>query len=114
MQVLDEEFPRARGIAEQRGDLPVYLPANGALLFAALLALTRKAWPGFLVAALFAVHPMHVESVAWISERKDVLCALLAFLSAGAWLRSGSPGTRESPCEVGVGVGGSDTDLQDP
>ena len=59
--------------------------ANGALLYAALLALTRKAWPSFLVAALFVVHPMHVESVAWISERKDVLsvffglCTLLAY-----------------------------------
>ncbi|MEI7661774.1 MAG: hypothetical protein WCK34_06245 [Bacteroidota bacterium] len=37
------------------------------------LLLDHRKWPGFLVALLFAIHPMHVESVAWISERKDVL-----------------------------------------
>ena len=35
--------------------------------------MTRALWPSALVAALFALHPMHVEFVAWVSERKDVL-----------------------------------------
>lgn len=58
--------------------------ANTALLFLLLWRLTQKIWPSVFVAALFAWHPLHVESVAWISERKDVLStffALLALLS---------------------------------
>ena len=57
---------------------------NAALLFGLLLRLTSRVGPSFVVAALFAWHPLHVESVAWIAERKDVLStlfALLAFLS---------------------------------
>jgi protein O-mannosyl-transferase len=44
-------------------------------------------WQSAFVAALFAVHPVHVESVAWISERKDVLSALLFLLALGAYGR---------------------------
>jgi len=58
--------------------------ANTALLFVLLWRLTQRIWPSAMVAALFAWHPLHVESVAWISERKDVLStcfALLALLS---------------------------------
>jgi protein O-mannosyl-transferase len=58
--------------------------ANAALLFILLWRLTGAIWPSAFVAALFAWHPLHVESVAWISERKDVLStffALLALLS---------------------------------
>lgn len=43
-------------------------------------------WPAALVAALWAVHPLHVESVAWIAERKDVLCALFWLLAMHAYL----------------------------
>ncbi len=46
---------------------------NSLLLFLVFYQTTKRAYPSAFVAALFAVHPMHVESVAWISERKDVL-----------------------------------------
>ena len=50
--------------------------------------LGRLAAPGaFLVAAVFAAHPMHVDSVAWIIERKDLLSALFYLIAALAWLR---------------------------
>ena len=55
--------------------------ANAALLFALLLRLTQKIWPSAFVAALFAWHPLHVESVAWIAERKDVLSTFFALLT---------------------------------
>src|SRR5262249_14594980 len=47
--------------------------ANALLLFLVLRRLTGAVWRSWLVAALFGLHPLHVESVAWISERKDVL-----------------------------------------
>jgi Flp pilus assembly protein TadD len=49
--------------------------ANTLLLFLLLQAMTGRFWPSAMVAALFAWHPLHVESVAWVSERKDVLSA---------------------------------------
>jgi tetratricopeptide (TPR) repeat protein len=55
--------------------------ANVALLFTLLWRWTARLWPSALVAALFAWHPLHVESVAWISERKDVLTTFFALLS---------------------------------
>lgn len=58
---------------------------NAALLFTLLLRLTRKLWPSAFIAALFAWHPMHVESVAWIAERKDVLSTLFALLALLAY-----------------------------
>jgi tetratricopeptide (TPR) repeat protein len=57
------------------------------LLFAALRRATQARWPSAFVAALFAVHPLHVESVAWISERKDVLSAFFAFLALYFYVR---------------------------
>ena len=59
--------------------------ANAALLWRILLAL---AVPGaWMVAAVFAVHPLHAESVAWAIERKDVLSGLLYFACVATWLR---------------------------
>jgi protein O-mannosyl-transferase len=59
--------------------------ANVWLLFAILRRMTGAVWRSALVAALFAVHPTHVESVAWISERKDVLSGLFFLLTLWAW-----------------------------
>lgn len=51
------------------------------LLFGLLQKLTRQLWPAGFVAALFAVHPLHVESVAWVAERKDVLSTFFLMLT---------------------------------
>ena len=60
--------------------------ANSALLFALLCRLTGEPAKSFVVAGLFAVHPLHVESVAWVTERKDVLSTLFGLLSLGAYV----------------------------
>jgi Tfp pilus assembly protein PilF len=61
--------------------------ANTLLVFWLLLRTTHARWPSALVAALFALHPLHVESVAWASERKDTLCAFFGLLSLIAYVR---------------------------
>ena len=57
------------------------------LLFLVLQQMTGAIWQSAFVAALFAIHPLHVESVAWISERKDVLSAVFFMLTLGAYVR---------------------------
>ena len=60
---------------------------NAVLLFLFLLRATGATWRSALVAALFAVHPLHVESVAWVSERKDVLSTAFGFAALWAYAR---------------------------
>ncbi len=61
--------------------------ANTLLLFGILKKMTGAVWRSAFIAAVFALHPLHVESVAWISERKDVLSTLFWFLTMAAYLR---------------------------
>jgi tetratricopeptide (TPR) repeat protein len=60
---------------------------NAALLFWVLQRITGATWRSFFVAAFFAVHPLRVESVAWVSERKDVLSAFFGLLCLLAYSR---------------------------
>jgi tetratricopeptide (TPR) repeat protein len=62
--------------------------ANTVLLLLLLFRLTGALWPSAFVAALFAWHPLHVESVAWISERKDVLSTFFALLTLLAYVKA--------------------------
>jgi tetratricopeptide (TPR) repeat protein len=70
--------------------------ANTILLFALLLRLTNLIWPSAFVAALFAWHPLHVESVAWIAERKDVLSTFFALLSLLSYAKYAKGNCRRS------------------
>lgn len=54
---------------------------NSCLLFLILNKITGAVWRSVLVASLFAIHPLHVESVAWVAERKDVLSTFFAMLT---------------------------------
>ena len=58
---------------------------NAVLLFLGLAWVTKRTGPSILVAALFALHPINVESVAWIAERKNVLSTLFFLLTLGAY-----------------------------
>ena len=57
------------------------------LLFLVLNQMTNALWRSAFMAALFAIHPLHVESVAWVAERKDVLSAVFFMLTLGAYTR---------------------------
>jgi len=75
--------------------------AAASLLFAVLRRITQARWPSAMVAALFALHPLHVESVAWIAERKDVLSALFWMLTLGAYARYvARPGPARYACTL--------------
>jgi hypothetical protein len=58
---------------------------NTLLLFLVLHRMTKALWQSAFVAALFALHPLHVESVAWVAERKDVLSTFFWMLTMGAY-----------------------------
>ena len=60
---------------------------NAILLFLLVRQMTASLWRSFFVAALFAVHPLRIESVAWVAERKDVLSGLFFMLTLMAYTR---------------------------
>jgi Tfp pilus assembly protein PilF len=68
--------------------------AAGVALFFALRSLLKSFWSPFILAAFFLIHPLRTDSVVWIAERKDVLCAL--FWALGLWAYS-AYGQRPSP-----------------
>ena len=61
--------------------------ASSLLLFLVLMRMTGDLWPSGLTAALFALHPLRVESVAWVAERKDVLSAFFWILAMWGYVR---------------------------
>jgi len=68
---------------------------NTGLLFGLLARMTNRMWPSAVVAALFAWHPLHVESVAWVAERKDVLST--TFWLVALWAYMGYAGKPTTP-----------------
>jgi len=82
--------------------------ANVVLLFLVLRGMTGAVWRSLMVAALFALHPLHVESVAWVSERKDVLSAFFFLLTIGAYARYARDRSRaENPGQAASPAGSS-------
>jgi tetratricopeptide (TPR) repeat protein len=87
---LDSQLFGQQAWAYHRTNLVLHL-ANTLLLFTLLRRLTGAVWRSAIVAALFGIHPLHVESVAWIAERKDVLSTffgLLALLAYAGYARA--------------------------
>ena len=69
---------------------------NAGLLFVLLWRVSESVWPSAIVAALFSLHPLHVESVAWVAERKDVLSAFFWLMAAHAYVSWVRDHTRRS------------------
>jgi tetratricopeptide (TPR) repeat protein len=84
--MLDTELHGGTARGFHLTNLALHL-ANGLLLFIVFLMMTGERWKSAFVAALFAIHPLHVESVAWISSRKDVLSTLFGLLALIAYVR---------------------------
>lgn len=83
--------------------------ANSVLLFLLLRYMTGSLWRSAFAAALFAWHPLRVESVAWVSERKDVLSGLFFLLTIWAYARYSRQKDTEMPSEISPGTRASRT-----
>jgi len=84
--MLDCEFYKLKPAGHHITNLILHI-INTLLLFGILKAMTKAFWPSVFVAVLFALHPLHVESVAWVAGRKDVLSTLFWMLTMGAYVR---------------------------
>jgi tetratricopeptide (TPR) repeat protein len=84
--MLDCQLYRLAPAGHHVTSLLIHL-ANAALLFLLFQKLTGHIWQSAFVAAIFAVHPVNVESVAWIAERKNLLCTLFWLLTIWAYVR---------------------------
>ncbi len=83
--------------------------ANTVLVFFVFLALTGACWRSAVVAALFGLHPLHVEPVAWIAERKEVLSAFFFLLTLAAyarWTRGSGRGRGNPAASIGRSASG--------
>ena len=84
--MLDWQLFEDNAVSHHATNLVLHV-INAVLVFALLRTLTRTFWRSAFVAALFALHPTHVESVAWVAERKDVLSATFWFGTMLAYLK---------------------------
>ena len=73
---------------------------NAVLLFVVLRRMTGALWRPALVAALFGLHPLHVESVAWVAERKDVLSTFFVMLTLWAYTRYAEGRMQNAECRM--------------
>jgi Flp pilus assembly protein TadD len=89
--MLDYQFYALNPAGYHASNVLLHL-ANAVLLFLILRRMTGALWRSAMVAALFAWHPMHVESVAWIAERKDVLSTFFCLLTIWAFLNYAGKG----------------------
>src|SRR5208283_2988119 len=83
---LDYQLYGLESVGHHLTSLLLHL-ANAVLLFLLLNRMTGALWPSAWVAAVFALHPLRVESVVWVAERKDVLSTFFWTLTVGAYLR---------------------------
>ena len=83
----------------------VFHISNSILLFLVFRRMTRSTWRSAFVAGLFALHPLHVESVAWASERKDVLSAFFFMLTLWTYIRYSESRGGKSTMSPEVGFG---------
>lgn len=84
--MLDYQIYGAKQAGHHATNLIFHI-ANAILLLLALRRMTGSLWKSAFVAALFALHPLHVESAAWLSERKDVLSAFLMLVTIWAYVK---------------------------